>query len=69
MLTALFKAYLEEGKDIADFDVLSDIAESTGMMTKEEVRFIYLLLLCSSSAFPFNSIRDRPLLSSSQTSS
>lgn len=37
LLCALFKAHLEDGRDIADLDVLSDLAEGVGMMTKEEV--------------------------------
>ncbi len=37
LLCAVFKAHLEEGKDIGDIDVLSDIAASVGMMTKDEV--------------------------------
>ncbi|TFK75109.1 thioredoxin-like protein [Pluteus cervinus] len=36
LLCAVFKAHLEEGKDIGDIDVLSDIAASVGMMTKDE---------------------------------
>jgi len=36
VLCALFKAHLEEGQDIADLEILSDIAAKTGMMTKEE---------------------------------
>ncbi|KAF8640211.1 hypothetical protein AX16_010108 [Volvariella volvacea WC 439] len=37
LLCALFKAYLEEGQDIADIDVLSDIAANVGVMTKDQV--------------------------------
>ncbi|KAK7454440.1 hypothetical protein VKT23_011196 [Stygiomarasmius scandens] len=36
LLCTLFKAYLEDGKDIADLDVLSDIAEQVGVFSKEE---------------------------------
>ncbi|KAL0954597.1 hypothetical protein HGRIS_003557 [Hohenbuehelia grisea] len=36
VLSALFKAYLEDEKDIGDLDVLADIAEQTGVMTKDE---------------------------------
>lgn len=35
---ALFKAHLEEGKDIADIGILSDIAEKVGMMSREEAK-------------------------------
>jgi hypothetical protein len=35
-ICAVFRAYLEEDKDVADFDVLSDIAEQTGVMSKQE---------------------------------
>jgi len=31
---ALYKAHLEEGKDIADFGILGDIAERVGMMSR-----------------------------------
>lgn len=37
VLTALFKTHLEEEKDIADFDVLAEVAESVGMMSKDQV--------------------------------
>jgi predicted DsbA family dithiol-disulfide isomerase len=33
---ALFKAYLEDGQDIADYSVLADIAQKVGMMSREE---------------------------------
>ncbi|PFH53190.1 hypothetical protein AMATHDRAFT_55687 [Amanita thiersii Skay4041] len=36
VLFALFKAYLEESKDIADNNVLADLAENVGMMTRGE---------------------------------
>ncbi|KAJ7221020.1 thioredoxin-like protein [Mycena haematopus] len=35
-LTAIFRVHLEEGKDIGDIDVLSDVAAEVGMMTKAE---------------------------------
>lgn len=37
-LMAIFRVHLQEAKDIADIDVLSDIAAEVGMMTKAEVR-------------------------------
>ena len=37
LLGALFKEHMENGKDIADISVLSDIAEDVGMMTKDDV--------------------------------
>lgn len=36
LLSALFKAHMEEGRDIANFDVLSDLAEKTGAMSKQD---------------------------------
>ncbi|KJA26341.1 hypothetical protein HYPSUDRAFT_133200 [Hypholoma sublateritium FD-334 SS-4] len=36
LLCAIFKAHLEDGKDIADYDVLADIAESSGTMSRNE---------------------------------
>jgi predicted DsbA family dithiol-disulfide isomerase len=36
ILCALCRAHLEEGLNISDYDVLADIAEEVGMMTKEE---------------------------------
>jgi predicted DsbA family dithiol-disulfide isomerase len=36
-LCAVFRAYLEECKDVADLDVLSTIAEETEVMSKQEV--------------------------------
>lgn len=38
ILCGIFKANLEDGKDIADLDVLADIAEGAGMMSKVEAR-------------------------------
>ncbi|KIK62475.1 hypothetical protein GYMLUDRAFT_41927 [Collybiopsis luxurians FD-317 M1] len=35
-LCAVFRAYLEEDKDVADLDVLSEIAEQSGVMSKGE---------------------------------
>lgn len=35
VLTALFKAYTSDAKDIGSLEVLGDIAESTGLMAKE----------------------------------
>ncbi|KAJ7911501.1 thioredoxin-like protein [Mycena leptocephala] len=35
-LMAIFRVHLQEAKDIADIDVLSDIAAEVGMMTKAE---------------------------------
>lgn len=40
LLCAIYKAHLQEGKDIADFEVLADIATSVGMMTREEASVI-----------------------------
>jgi len=36
VLCALYNAHLQQGKDIADFEVLADIAEKAGMMTRTE---------------------------------
>jgi predicted DsbA family dithiol-disulfide isomerase len=38
VLTAIFKAFCTDRKDIGDLDVLGDIAQETGVMPKEEVR-------------------------------
>lgn len=37
-LIAVFKAFMEDQKDIADIDVLADLADGVGIMTKDEVR-------------------------------
>lgn len=37
LLCAVFKAYMEDAKDIADINVLAELAESTGTMSKVEV--------------------------------
>ena len=44
-LCALFKAYLEDGQDIADNNVLADIAQNVGMMPKNEVNLIFQMIL------------------------
>lgn len=36
VLCGIFKANLEDGKDIGDVNVLAEVAEKSGMMTKEE---------------------------------
>ncbi|KAG7089903.1 hypothetical protein E1B28_011536 [Marasmius oreades] len=42
LLCNLFKVHLEEGKDISDIDVLADIAQQNGIMTREEaVTFLH----------------------------
>ena len=37
LLCALFRAHLEEGKDISNIEILSDVAAEVGMMSKQEV--------------------------------
>lgn len=37
LLCAVFKAHMEDAKDIADINVLAELAESTGTMSKAEV--------------------------------
>jgi len=37
LLCAIFKAYLEEEKDIADMNVLAEVAEGVGMMSRDQV--------------------------------
>jgi hypothetical protein len=44
-ICALFKAYLEDGQDIADNNVLADIAQNVGMMPKNEVNLIFQMIL------------------------
>jgi predicted DsbA family dithiol-disulfide isomerase len=46
ILSAIFKANLEEEKDISDENVLADLAEKVGMMSKDDVsRVIRQLVL------------------------
>ena len=42
-LEAIFYAFFTEGKDISDFNVLGDLAEQTGIMSKDKVRRLILL--------------------------
>jgi predicted DsbA family dithiol-disulfide isomerase len=37
LLCAVFKAHMEDEKDIADINVLAELAEGTGTMSKAEV--------------------------------
>lgn len=37
LLCAVFKAHMEDEKDIADINVLADLAASAGTMTREQV--------------------------------
>ncbi|THV02882.1 hypothetical protein K435DRAFT_652692 [Dendrothele bispora CBS 962.96] len=64
LLCALFKAFLEDGKDIADPNVLSDIAQEVGVFSKEEVR-----LLCVSLTLRLFTYPVRHSLSSSRMNS
>ena len=36
VLCGIFKANLEDGRDIGDVNVLAEVAEKSGMMTKDE---------------------------------
>lgn len=65
LLCAIFKAHLEDGKDIADYDVLADIAESSGTMSRNEVRRDHQLSLQR----PTYSHAYRPSRSCARTSS
>lgn len=38
LIRLYFEAYFNEGKDIGDVDLLGDLAEKVGFMTKDEVR-------------------------------
>lgn len=37
LLTAIYKAHMEEGQDIAEIAVLADIADNAGTMSREQV--------------------------------
>jgi len=41
ILCAVFKAHMEDGLDIANIGVLADLAESVGLMAREEVRHFW----------------------------
>ena len=49
LLLDVFKAYLQEAKDIADIDLLSDLAEQNKIMPKDEVRRVLPPSLCNKS--------------------
>lgn len=38
LLRNIYKAYFEDNRNIGDFDVLSDLAQASGVMSKDEVR-------------------------------
>jgi len=40
-ILAIFKAFMEDGKDIADYDVLAEITEEAGVMSKDQVRSFF----------------------------
>ncbi|PPQ77120.1 hypothetical protein CVT25_010814 [Psilocybe cyanescens] len=41
LMCAVFKAYMEEGRDIADINVLAELAESSGTMSKDDaIKFL-----------------------------
>lgn len=45
VVLAVFKAYLQDAKDIADIDLLSDLAEQNNVMSKNEVRQLFIFVL------------------------
>lgn len=49
LLRNIFKAYQEDEQDLCDIDMLSDLAELSGVMSKAEVSFICFILLYSAS--------------------
>lgn len=48
LLRNIFKAYQEDEQDLCDLDMLSDLAEGSGLMSKAEVRSISPVFLRSS---------------------
>lgn len=44
IIEALYKAYFVECKSLGDYELLGQIAENEGLMEKDEVRPILLLL-------------------------
>lgn len=40
LLRNIFKAYQQDEQDLCDLDMLSDLAEASGLMSKAEVRSI-----------------------------
>lgn len=48
LITPIFRAYCEDDLDISDPDVLADLAEQAGIMSKDEVSW----LLCVATAVP-----------------
>ena len=42
-ILAIFKAFMEDGKDIADYDVLAENTEEAGVMSKDQVRGFFFL--------------------------
>jgi len=52
LMGVLYKAYAEEEKDIADFDVLAEIAEAANVMSKNEVSAYDALALPTTSSWP-----------------
>lgn len=52
-LSAIFKASFQDEKDISNIEVLAELAEEVGMMTKDEVRAIALFLGDQAIEHPF----------------
>lgn len=45
LLRNIFKAYQEDEQDLCDLEMLSDLAEGSGVMTKAEVRRFFSTIL------------------------
>ena len=42
-MDAIFHAYFTEGKNIGDYEVLGELAEQAGIMSKEKVRRLEIM--------------------------
>ena len=68
LLRNIHKAYFEDNRNIGDFDVLSDLAQASGVMSKDEVRRESIPRKHRGFADAFKLLRCRRSSSSSPTS-
>lgn len=62
LIQSYFKAFFEEGKDIGNLDLLGDLAQGVGLMSKDEVRVLNVGHL-SETSLPFFFVFCRPSIS------
>ena len=54
-MDAIFHAYFTEGKNVGDYEILGELAEQAGIMSKEKVRRLEIMSLKGMMTYPRSS--------------